>query len=114
LECQSLSVTANGLLLWLPRLSLVSRNNLALDYRDAGRLAEAVRLLARTLANYERPLGGEHPDTLRARNNLATGYWDAGRLAEAVPLLERTLADFERLLSAEHRTRKWSVAIWGS
>ena len=46
-----------------------SRNNLADAYAPAGRLAEAIRLFERTLADSER-LGPDHPDTLASRNDL--------------------------------------------
>jgi tetratricopeptide (TPR) repeat protein len=75
-------------------------------YKDAGRTAEAIPLLERMLADCERLLGAEHPNTLLSRNNLAAAYWDAGRTAEAIPLLERTLADSERLLGADHPNTK--------
>jgi hypothetical protein len=68
----------------------------------AGRLDEAIPLLEHTLADSERILGAEHPNTLGARNNLANAYRSAGRLGEAIPLYERTLADRERILGAEH------------
>ena len=66
--------------------TLTSRNNLAVAYRDAGRLDEAIPLFERTLADRERVLGETHPDTLSSRNNLAIAYQDAGRLDEAIPL----------------------------
>ena len=47
-------------------------------------MAEAITLLEQTLADRERVLGADHPDTLRTRNNLATAYRDAGRAAEAI------------------------------
>jgi tetratricopeptide (TPR) repeat protein len=78
--------------------TLMSRNDLAVAYRDAGRSAEAMPLLERTLADRERVLGADHPDTLMSRNNLAMAYQEAGRTAEAIPLHERTLADQERVL----------------
>ena len=58
--------------------------------RFAGRLAEAIPLFERTLADSEQVLGNTHPRTLIYRSNLARGYHDAGRLAEAIPLFERT------------------------
>jgi tetratricopeptide (TPR) repeat protein len=54
------------------------------------------------VADRERVLGADHPDTLTSRNNLAYAYQSAGRLGEAVPLYERTLADYERVLGADH------------
>lgn len=54
------------------------------------------------LADCERVLDPDHPDTLTSRNNLARAYQAAGRTAEAIPLLERTLADRERVLGPDH------------
>ncbi|WP_420819164.1 tetratricopeptide repeat protein [Nonomuraea lactucae] len=56
-------------------------------------IARAVPLLERALADRERILGNDHPDTLSSRNNLANAYLDARDLRRAIPLLERTLAD---------------------
>ncbi|MGY1667976.1 FxSxx-COOH system tetratricopeptide repeat protein [Geodermatophilus sp. SYSU D00696] len=69
---------------------------------EAGRPALAAQEWERTLADYERMLGPDHPTTLTNRGNLANSYRAAGRLAEALPLLERTLADCERMLGTNH------------
>ncbi len=42
-----------------------------MGYRAAGRTAEAIPLLERTLADCERMLGADHPDTRAAREDLA-------------------------------------------
>jgi len=76
--------------------------NLAVAYGSAGRLTEAIPLYERTLADRERVLGADHPDTLGSRNNFAVAYESAGRLTDAIPLYERTLADRERVLGADH------------
>ena len=54
--------------------TLTSRNNLAVAYRDAGRLDEAISLHEQVLAARERVQGPDHPDTLISRNNLAIAY----------------------------------------
>jgi hypothetical protein len=54
--------------------TLQSRNNLAVDYQDAGRTDEAITLLEQVLADRERILGVDHPNTLCSRNNLANAY----------------------------------------
>ncbi|MFC9022324.1 tetratricopeptide repeat protein, partial [Streptomyces anthocyanicus] len=51
--------------------TLIDRGNLAISYRDVGRLQEALELHERVLADRERVLGPDHPDTLIARNNVA-------------------------------------------
>ena len=56
----------------------------------------------RTLADKERVLGADHPDTLTTRNNLALTYREAGRTAQAIRMHERTLADRERVLGPDH------------
>ena len=56
----------------------------------------------RLVADQERVLGPDHPDTLAARNNLAVAYQDAGRTAEAITLHEQTLAARERVLGPDH------------
>ena len=67
--------------------TLLSRSNLAYAYHTTGRLDEAIPLsertlaiplLERTLADCERVLGPDHPDTLASRNNLAAAYRAAG------------------------------------
>jgi tetratricopeptide (TPR) repeat protein len=82
--------------------TLASRNNLAANYRAAGRLDEAITLHEQTLAARERTLSPDHPDTLNSRNNLAIAYRAAGRTDEAITLHEQNLADLERVLGADH------------
>ena len=64
--------------------------------------AQAIAVGEPLLADRERVLGPDHPDTLASRNNLAAAYQAAGRAAEAIPLHERTLADRERVLGPDH------------
>ena len=54
------------------------------------------------LADEERVLGADHPDTLGTRNDLANAYQAAGRTAEAIALHEQNLAVRERVLGADH------------
>ena len=82
--------------------TLACRHNLALAYRAAERLDEAISLFERNLTDRAQVLGEDHPDTLQSRNNLAYAYRRAGRPGEAIPLLERTLADCERVLGQDH------------
>ena len=82
--------------------TLGSRHDLALAYRAAGRLDDAIPLLEHTLAARDRILGETHRATLGSRNNLAEAYGAAGRLDDAIPLLQRTLADCERVLGEIH------------
>ena len=63
---------------------------------------DSIELYEQVLAERERVLGADHPDTLTVRNNLAGAYKSAGRLAEAVELFERVLADRVRVLGPDH------------
>ena len=64
--------------------------------------AQAIQVGEPLLADQERVLGPDHPDTLASRNDLAGAYRAAGRAAEAIALHERTLADRERVLGPDH------------
>ena len=70
--------------------------------RPAGRTDDAIAILEPLLADLERILGAEHPDTLASRGNLANAYQAAGRTDDAIAILEPLLADLERILGAEH------------
>jgi hypothetical protein len=64
--------------------------------------AQAVLFGQRLLADQERVLGPDHPDTLASRNNLANAYRDAGRTGEAISLHEQALAARECVLGPDH------------
>ena len=64
--------------------------------------AQAIAVGEPLLADLDRVLGPDHPDTLASRNNLAAAYRAAGRFAEAIALHERTLAGRERVLGPDH------------
>jgi len=64
--------------------------------------AQSILISEPLLADMERVLGADHPDTLSVRNSLANAYGAAGRTAEAIPLFEQNLADRERALGADH------------
>jgi tetratricopeptide (TPR) repeat protein len=64
--------------------------------------AQAIAVGEPLLADQERILGAEDPETLKTSNSLALAYQDAGRTAEAVVLHERTLARRKRILGADH------------
>ena len=82
--------------------TLTARNNLAIAYREAGRLHEAITLYEQNLEDRTRILGPHHPDTLISRNNLAGAYQEAGRLNEAITLYEQNLQDSTRILGPHH------------
>ncbi len=82
--------------------TLMTRNNLAQNYRAVGRISEAFALYETTLRAREAKLGPDHPDTLRSRNNLAAAYFVAGRVDQAVPILEATYRKMEMILGLDH------------
>ena len=67
----------------------------------ADSFAQAIEYGRNLVADSDRVLGEDDPDTLVFRNNLALAYLDAGLLEEATPLLERGLADSERVLGED-------------
>ncbi|MFI5067845.1 MAG: tetratricopeptide repeat protein, partial [Streptosporangiales bacterium] len=64
--------------------------------------AQAIMAGEPLVADCERVLGPDHPDTLASRDNLAAAYRAAGRAAEAIPLHQQTLAASERVLGPDH------------
>ena len=64
--------------------------------------AQSIRIAEPLLADMERVLGADHPDTLMTRNNLASAYRIADRAGEAIALHEKNLPDMERVLGADH------------
>lgn len=61
-----------------------------------------VRVLQRSVADAERTLGPDDPESLVARTDLAEELLLEGRLDEAIPLLETAVADASRILGPEH------------
>ena len=82
--------------------TLASRNNLAIAYRAAGRLDEAIPLYQQNLEDRTRILGPHHPSTFTSRHNLASAYQATGRLDEAIPLYQHTLEDLTHILGPNH------------
>lgn len=73
------------------------------DLNELGDSAsQAIAVGNRLVADSERLLGPDHPDTLTSQNNLAVAYQEARRPAEAIPLFERSLAALERRLGFDH------------
>jgi tetratricopeptide (TPR) repeat protein len=64
--------------------------------------SENVNLASLVVADHERLLGPDHPDTLLSRTDLAYAYLDRDERSKAIRLFEGTLADSERVLGAEH------------
>ena len=64
-------------------------SNLGTNYKDAGRVPEAIAIFERLRDARVATLGPDHPDTLNTLNSLAAAYQAAGRIPEAIALFER-------------------------
>jgi serine/threonine protein kinase/tetratricopeptide (TPR) repeat protein len=82
--------------------TLISMNNLANGYADAGQHDRDLKLREETLALMRSKLGPDHPETLGIMSNLANSYYDAGRLDRALKLREETLALQRSKLGPDH------------
>ena len=82
--------------------TLMSMNNLAVSYVDAGQNDRALKLHEETLALRKAKLGPDHPDTLSSMNNLADSYAAAGQNDRALKLREETLALRKAKLGPDH------------
>jgi tetratricopeptide (TPR) repeat protein len=83
-------------------MALTARSFLASACRAAGDLAAAAPLHQRNLADCERVLGADHPETLVARANLAYLYALQDQPARALELHERNLTDYQRVHGLDH------------
>ncbi|HEV3120053.1 MAG TPA: serine/threonine-protein kinase, partial [Gemmataceae bacterium] len=72
--------------------TLRTANNLAMSYRDQGKLPDAQNLLEQTLKARTAKLGPEHTDTVQSMQNLATVYAERGRYHDGLKLREQVLA----------------------
>ena len=77
-------------------------NSLGSSYVTLARFDEAMPLLKRALAIWEKAHGSEYPDTALVINNLAGLLQDLGDYAGAEPLLRRALAIREKVLGPDH------------
>ncbi len=75
--------------------------HLAELYQELGQYAEALPLLKRALAIWERNLP-DHPIVATCLEKLASLYWELGQYAEALPLLKRALAIDEQAYGPTH------------
>ncbi|WSK08439.1 tetratricopeptide repeat protein [Kitasatospora sp. NBC_01300] len=82
--------------------------------REAAAHGRSVDLFRALVADYERALGPDHPDTLDARLGLARSVVAAGDHPAAAELYTALLADQERALGPDHpdtlTTRWWQAA----
>jgi tetratricopeptide (TPR) repeat protein len=79
----------------LTRLRSLALNHLV-ELGDT--MPHAIAIGEPLIADLDRLLGPDDPDTVRARNDLARAYRETGRVADAIPLVEQVLAARERLL----------------
>ena len=63
---------------------------------------QAIALGELLLADCERVLGPDHPNTHATRDGLATAYMNGGRIAEAISLYSRALTAYEPILGPDH------------
>jgi tetratricopeptide (TPR) repeat protein len=89
----------DGLATTLTRLRLRTLSYL-IELGDSA--PEVIALGEPLMADLERLLGPDHPDSLTARDSLAAAYQAAGRGVEAIPLFEQTLVARVRLLGPDH------------
>ena len=82
----------------LTRLRSLALNHLV-ELGDT--MPHAIAIGEPLIADLDRLLGPDDPDTVRARNDLARAYRETGRVADAIPLVEQVLAARERLFGAE-------------
>jgi tetratricopeptide (TPR) repeat protein len=78
----------------LTRLRSLALNHLV-ELGDT--MPHAIAIGEPLIADLDRLLGPDDPDTVRARNDLARAYRETGRIADAIPLVEQVLATRERL-----------------
>jgi tetratricopeptide (TPR) repeat protein len=83
----------------LARLRSLALNHLV-ELGDS--MPHAIAIGEPLVADLDRRLGADDPDTMRARNDLARAYHETGRIADAIPLVEQILVARERLLGADH------------
>jgi len=89
--------------------TLTTMNNLAMGYRDLGKLDLALPLHEEVLKRLKARLGPDHPKTLSSMNNLANGYEHAGKMNLALPLYEETLKRRTAALGPDHRSTLASI-----
>jgi tetratricopeptide (TPR) repeat protein len=83
--------------------TLTACDHLAVAYRVASQMTQAIPLFEDILSRRVCVLGEHHPDTLTSRDRLAVAYYLGHDLRQAIPLLQSTLAERERVLGRDHR-----------
>jgi len=81
---------------------LEQENGRLVQLYQQGRYADATDLGKTVLADRERLLGPEHPDTALSLNSLAELYREQANYAAAEPLYQQALKIFEKTFGSEH------------
>ena len=89
--------------------TLVSINNLVVDYNHVGRYQEALQLIETVVSASKIILGEEHLHTLHSMHGLAVGYRDVGRHQEALSLMKTVVERRKKLLGEEHPDTLFSM-----
>ncbi len=76
--------------------TLTSMNNLAMSYKAANKLDQAIRLGEKTLMLTRTKLGDDHPDTLRSIFNLAASYGQDKQFDKAELLYREIVASVKK------------------
>ncbi len=76
--------------------------HLARFHRVSRRYGPAIRLHQEALAERERTLGPDHPETLRSCTGLANSFYAAGHYGMAMDLFRETLQRRSRTLGPDH------------
>ena len=88
--------------------TLLSRMNLAVNYRDAGRLPEAIRLLEQVKRE-----GKGRPSLRWGRGELLSAYVAAGKSAEGTALVKELLAEARKQHPSGSVTLAGALAQYG-
>ena len=78
---------------------------------------EALADYIKLIADYERVMGADDPDTLTARNNYICTLKNSGKIVEAVALYRELRSDVERALGADDEFAQaiaQRLSEWGS
>ncbi|PWW80875.1 TPR-like protein [Tuber magnatum] len=82
--------------------SYIAVNNLAVVLRALGKYEESEVVNRHTLEGYEKSLGSDHRNTLRAVNNLALVPRDLGRYEDSEVVNRRALEGYKKSLGSDH------------
>jgi eukaryotic-like serine/threonine-protein kinase len=93
--------------------TLSGMNNLALGYRESGKLERALPLFEETLKRRKATLGPDHRDTLFTMTNLAVAHGRRKQFDKSTPLYEEILKRQEATLGRDHSDTLGTLANLG-